>query len=562
MRALDNASIAKKTLIAPVVSSLMALVIGAVFLITSMSISSAVQQAQRAEVFATATNDATIKFATTHSALYKAINWKQTSVEDKLVREALKAAKNNLQETKGKIDGLNTNGFDVDPAVISKLHNNMKTYAESFNQVLDLIDSDISMANIFLNDCQSRYDPTREALDVLAAAAEAKADSARKELAQDVWTGLEIGLGCVLVTMLLGLFIGSIIGRIIAKPVQAITAVMQNLAHGNKDVMLDNQERFDEVGDMARAVLVFKENMIKNEELEAAQAKEREARDRRAVAVDMMVGDFQRSSTAVVQAVSSAAAQLQTNSQTMTETAQRTSQQSVTVAAAAEQASANVQTVASTAEELHASITEIGRQVFESAKIASSAADEAKRTNETVEGLAAAAQKIGAVVQLINDIAGQTNLLALNATIEAARAGDAGKGFAVVAQEVKNLANQTAKATEDISAQVTEMQAATATTVSAIKGIGTTIGRLNEISTTIASEVKEQTAATNEIAHSVEQAAIGTRAVSENISGVTAASEQTSKTAHQVLEAGDELAKQGEQLRKEVESFIESVRSA
>lgn len=221
-----------------------------------------------------------------------------------------------------------------------------------------------------------------------------------------------------------------------------------------------------------------------------------------------------------------------------------------------------MQAVAAAAEELHSSITEIEKQVVESARIAADAAKQTEVTNKTVEGLAEAAQKIGAVVELINDIASQTNLLALNATIEAARAGDAGKGFAVVAQEVKGLADQTAKATMEIAGQIQDMQQVTGTTVTAIQGIGRTITRINEISTTIASAVEEQTAATNEIARSIEQAASGTQTVSSNILGVTQASSKTSQMAGQVQDAGNQLADEGEKLRAEVESFINKVRSA
>ena len=261
----------------------------------------------------------------------------------------------------------------------------------------------------------------------------------------------------------------------------------------------------------------------------------------------------------VVEVVASASTEIESNAQLMSATAEQTSRQSSAVAAASEEATSNVQTVASAAEEMSSSIDEISRQVAQSAEIAGSAVEEANKTNATIQGLAEAAQKIGEVVDLINDIAGQTNLLALNATIEAARAGEAGKGFAVVASEVKSLATQTAKATEEIANQIGAMQSVTSESVEAIKGIGTTIERINEIATTIASAVEEQGAATQEIARNVQQAAQGTQEVSSNISEVTKGVSETGQASGQVLEAASGLSKQADELKTEIDAFIESL---
>ena len=258
----------------------------------------------------------------------------------------------------------------------------------------------------------------------------------------------------------------------------------------------------------------------------------------------------------VVDAVAGAATEMRATAQSMSATAEETSRQSTAVAAASEEASTNVQTVASAGEELSSSITEIGRQVEQSTKTAARAVDEAKRTNDQVASLASAASQIGEVVKLISGIAEQTNLLALNATIEAARAGEAGKGFAVVAAEVKSLANQTAKATEEISAKIGEMQSATGGSVEAIKAIAKTIEEINQISTTIAAAVEEQSAATQEISRNVQQAAKGTQEVNENITGVTQGASQTGAAAGQVLTAAEQLAKEAETLRLEVDKFL------
>jgi methyl-accepting chemotaxis protein len=248
--------------------------------------------------------------------------------------------------------------------------------------------------------------------------------------------------------------------------------------------------------------------------------------------------------------------------QSMSQSAGSASERSKVVADACQEASENVQTVASATEELSASISEIGKQVSESSRITSQAVEEAGRTNSKIRELAEAAQKIGDVVKLINDIAGQTNLLALNATIEAARAGEAGKGFAVVASEVKSLATQTAKATDEISHKISEMQAATQQSVSAIELIGTTIARINDIATNIASAVEEQGAATQEIARNVQQASAGTSDVSSNIVSVTKAAGDTGAAATQVLSSSGELSQQSEKLRHEVDGFIARIRAA
>ena len=272
--------------------------------------------------------------------------------------------------------------------------------------------------------------------------------------------------------------------------------------------------------------------------------------------------NFEGSVKGIVDTVSSAATELQSSAQSMSATAEETSRQSTAVAAASEEASTNVQTVASATEELSASVAEISRQVTQSTQIAAKAVADAQATNRTVENLDAAAKKIGEVVQLISDIASQTNLLALIATIEAARAGEAGKGFAVVASEGKSLANQTARATEDIGAQIRAIQSEVGQSVTAIKGIGATIQEISEISTAIATAVEEQGAATQEIARNVQQAAAGTQEVSTNITGVTQAAGETGQAAGQVLSAAEELGRQSNVLQKQVDQFIASIRAA
>ncbi|MBI3503951.1 MAG: HAMP domain-containing protein [Proteobacteria bacterium] len=350
--------------------------------------------------------------------------------------------------------------------------------------------------------------------------------------------------------------------RRVSAPIRALTDAMGRLAGHDLGVEIPGTARADEIGDMSRAIGFFKEKMIEADALAAEQRVAQEQKERRQRAIEEHIKSFDRSVSASLKSLTGASGELQTTSKSMSAIAEEASRKSVSVAAASEQASTNVQTVASAAEELSSSIREISRQVAESTRVTGEAVQQVESTNGQVQTLAAAAQKIGDVVKLIAGIAGQTNLLALNATIEAARAGEAGKGFAVVASEVKSLATQTARATEDIAAQVEAIQGATGKAVAAIGAIGQTIGQVSEIATTIASAVEEQGAATSEIARNVQQAASGTAQVSANIASVTQATDKTGAASSQVLTAAGELARLSDSLRGEVDGFIGQMRAA
>jgi methyl-accepting chemotaxis protein len=370
-------------------------------------------------------------------------------------------------------------------------------------------------------------------------------------------------MGAVGVIGLLALTIAAFLSssaalRLLGKTADSMTRLTEDVGA----VEVPHLDRKDHIGLMAQAMQVFKQNGIERQRLEAQQAIERDGREKRARVIDDLTTAFERQVTSVVQTVSNSAGGMQDTATSMTDTARLTATQASAVATASEQASANVQTVAAAAEELSASIGEIGRRVTESSRIAADAVTQAGKSSELVKALADAAQKIGAVVSLINEIASQTNLLALNATIEAARAGEAGKGFAVVASEVKSLANQTAKATEEIGAQVAGIQQATSETVKSIDGISGIIGRINQITAAVAAAVEEQGAATQEIARNVQQASAGTQEVSANIGSVTEAAEQTGKAAAQLLQASGDLTQQADVMRSEVEKYIAGVKSA
>jgi methyl-accepting chemotaxis protein len=388
------------------------------------------------------------------------------------------------------------------------------------------------------------------------------ADAATTEADGQLGLTAKIALIAGIVSILLGSGLSVVISRSITNPVKSLTAAMRSLAKGELATAIPGADSRNELGEMAGAVLVFKQNMIETERLVAEQKAGQARQEARARTVDQHIAAFDMSVSGVLEIVSSASTELQSTAESMSATAGSTSQRTAAVAAAAEQASVNVQTVAAGAEELAGSVTEISRQVSQSARIAEDARTKTNLTNERIKGLAEAAQRIGDVVDLITDIAGQTNLLALNATIEAARAGDAGKGFAVVASEVKSLANRTSKATEEIRSKIAEMQTATNESVQAVQMIGETIGQINEIATAIASAVEEQGAATREIARNAVEAAAGTAEVSSNIAGVASGATETGAAASQVLGASGDLARQSEILRAQVGGFLGSIRAA
>ena len=388
----------------------------------------------------------------------------------------------------------------------------------------------------------------------------ARSDAASAEVAHAITVTFAIVGGGFLAAIALAF---AIVQYGVSRPVSAIVGLLQSLAKNDLAVEVIGANRKDEIGDIARTAVIFKENGLAKIQLEQEQKAidERNAAQRKAE-MTKLADDFESAVGDIIETVSSAATELEASAGTLTSTAERSQQLTTAVAAASEEASTNVQSVASATEELSSSVNEISRQVQDSSRMANDAVNQARATNDRVSELSRAAARIGDVVELINTIAGQTNLLALNATIEAARAGEAGRGFAVVASEVKALAEQTAKATGEIGQQINGIQVATQESVVAIKEISGTIEKLSEISSTIAAAVEEQGAATQEISRNVQQAAQGTQQVSSNITDVQRGASETGSASSQVLSAAQSLSSDSNRLKLEVGKFLNTVRAA
>jgi methyl-accepting chemotaxis protein len=437
-------------------------------------------------------------------------------------------------------------------------------YVEELGRELKLV-KDGAVSGKYEHDVETYYVVSQRGLATIIGVRDAFYDNAEQILAgasAAARTSFTIALAGLLAVLIVSAGLIVMVRRRICGPIVRLTTRMSRLADGDVAEGIPGAERSDEIGAMAAAVQVFKDNMIRADRLAAEKQAENDGKMRRAQALDGLTRAFEAKVTELVAGLSRASSTMESTAQSMTSTASQTNSQAAVVAAASQQTSTNVQTVASATEELTSSISEIGRQVAQSTEIAARAVDNARRTGDTARALAEGAQKIGDVVTLIQSIAEQTNLLALNATIEAARAGDAGRGFAVVASEVTSLAGQTAKATTEISEQITAIQTASDETVAAIRNVADVIAEIDQIGTAIAAAIEQQGSATKEIARSVQEAARGTQEVNTNISGVQRAADDTGAAAKEVLGAAEQLSTQSRDLAGQFDRFIGEVRAA
>jgi methyl-accepting chemotaxis protein len=451
---------------------------------------------------------------------------------------------------------------DKERQAVTDIAKNLKSYADSSGKVAAMAPGDGATAYMISGNGEKFYADLSTKLNELLDIESAQAAAAHDRSTNDDATTRLVFIALAAAAVIIAIFVNLLIARAITGSITRLAASTVRLAQGDVGVAIEGADRKDEIGGMAGALGTFKQNAIEKARIEEEQQARHAQAASRQQAIEAAIAGFEGQVGTALQALGSASSEMKNTAEKLSSTAETSNRQVTTVASAAEEASSNVETVAAASEELSASISEIGQQVSRAASITDRAVDEARQTDTTVQGLSAAAQKIGEVVQLINDIASQTNLLALNATIEAARAGEAGKGFAVVAAEVKSLAAQTAKATEDISTQIAAVQSVTGDTVGAIKRIGGTIGEVSAVATSIASAVEQQGAATKEISRNTQQAAQGTREVSSNIVGVAEGATATGSTAQAVKSAAESLAEQTARLRGEVDDFLAKIRAA
>jgi methyl-accepting chemotaxis protein len=485
-------------------------------------------------------------------------------------RVATDAERLELSRSQGKTDQIAVSlmelrGNPTTPAnVAAALEQLQQAYIERFGRELKMVVSGASSGQ-YEHDVDAYYAESQRGLNAIIGVRDAFYDNAETILAA-AYNAARLSFLAALVGLLAvmaaSVALVTMVRRRICRPIVDITASMSRLAGGDASGEIPASDRRDEIGAMAAAVQVFKDNMIKADRLAAEQSAENETKMRRARLLDELTQSFESRVGELVNGLSSSSAAMESTARSMSSTATATNRQAGVVASASEQTSSNVQMVASSTEELTSSITEISRRVAQSAQIAARAVEDARRTGDTAQSLASGAQKIGDVVTLIQNIAAQTNLLALNATIEAARAGEAGRGFAVVASEVKSLAGQTAKATTEISEQVAAIQGASDQTVAAIKNVADVIAEINQIGGAIAAAIEQQGSATQEIARNVQEAARGTQQVTSTISGVQQAATEAGAAATQVLGAAEQLSEQSKDLASQVNRFLADVRAA
>lgn len=499
--------------------------------------------------------------------LYRALIWTTSSSDAERARRSVAGLAQNLELAGAAIKRLESQSL-LDPEeadLLEAIRRGLQQYGVDAKNVLDMTSTDaagIATSLLFVGASEESYERLQDKLSELQDLERYRAAVTTDEAVNEAGR-IKIVSGALLAfAALLGLAITIAVPMMVARPIKRMTGMMDSLAKGDTNIAVDGLVAENELGKMAKALLIFRETSIEAKRLSAAQESAREVQDRRSQTFEKLCRGFDEQVSERLQAVTSATSQARIAAENMEAAARWSNERVDTMSGAAQHTFQNVQSVASASEELSASILEIGRQVEQSTRIAERAASEADRTNETVVGLVSAAKSVGNVICLINQIASQTNLLALNATIEAARAGEAGKGFAIVANEVKSLANQTGRATEEIAAQVVSIQQVSGAAVGAIADIRRTISEMHEIATSIAGAMKEQGAATQEIARNVQEAAQRTQSVSVSIGEVDQSARQTGEAAAQVLSATADLGTQSDRLQTQVDAFLAGVRAA
>ncbi len=562
MKLLNNLSITAKTLISTLIGALVVIGMAVLAMTSFVSFREANDMQAVSTGLMNDARDGWIELASAQASLYRAINLKAQNVEVALVRKARDEATQRIKRSQQRLASLKLEGLPLDRQVVGDASKAIDAYAVAAAQAAGFVEDDAFNATMFMTDAEQKYQEAVQKVTDLVVSAVQLDDAIDQQMTALLHTRLLITVICAGAAIVVSLLASTLIGRLISRPIVAMTAAMRRLADGDLATAVPAADRSDEVGQMAQALDVFKRNAQTARELQEAADKSHADNARRQASMERHTQDFAGSTSGVMTSLAESAAAMQATAAAMSDAAQRTLDRASATAQGSAAAAANLAAVAAAAEEMSASINEISQQVARATQAAQEAVHRATATDAKVTSMAALADRIGDVVRLITDIAGQTNLLALNATIEAARAGDAGKGFAVVAGEVKGLATQTAKATDEIATQIAAIRAATAEAVTAVRDVATAIGDVEQVATAIAAAVEEQASSTREIAAGVQSVTVSARETDQAMQEVSSIAEQTDAASSKVLSGAGDVGRNADTLRAEITRFLEAMKAA
>jgi methyl-accepting chemotaxis protein len=559
----NNLRIGRKILSIPLLAILSLLFVGGFYGVSNKSTIHSLEKANSATDTLLQLRLQDKKLQESKGELLQAFSWKMGYIEDTKVKEKLGSSTKLADEIGATLKQMRSNvlALGITAKEYDVVSAKQAAYVGSLASTAGMVILDVETALIMLNDTFKTIDELNADIGKLVKAAETYNHSTVESLKESLSKSFKMVMGMIVLQMVILVVMGWMIGRAIAKPIAKLTTVMSDLASGNMQVSIDGSERNDEVGNMAKAVLFFKENLIKNGRMQEEQKFEQKHQLERAEKLEVLTSGFEKSVLELVDGLASASTELSSTAQTMTTIAEQTATQSSAMTSASKSTAQNIQTVAAASEEMSASIRELSSQVNRTSTASNEAASDVDRASTQIEKLLASSERIGDVVKLIGDIAEQTNLLALNATIESARAGDAGKGFAVVANEVKALASETSKATGEISEQVNSVQNEIRSAVEAIKNIEITIKDVSTASSAIAAAIEEQNSTTEEISRNTQVSATNMEELNRNAASVNEAAQTTGDSASEVLSASEDVSRQTDVLKRSVEAFIAQVKS-
>ena len=562
VKSLNNASITVKSLISTLSGVLVVLALAGLATFSLMAVRDARDAADGAVMLRAGARSVEAALAGGQSALYRAINLKSQNVEPALVHTANAKAEQAIAATHQAMAALHVDGVAIDPQLLATAAKSIDAYAAAASQAAGFVEEDAFNASMFMTDAEQKYAIADRDVAALLAVAAKIAEGKEAVIKQDLHNAIvAIPIGSA-IAVLLSITISSLLGRLISRPIVAMTGTMRRLADGDLAAAIQATDRRDEVGQMAQALLIFRQNALEAKTRQAAADRAHVLTEQRHAVMDRCTKEFGTSAAGVMGNLARSAETMRAVAGEMSAAAQRARDGAARTAEGAVESAQNLASVAAAAEQMSASISEISQQVARATHAAHAAVGRAAATDTKMADMAALAAKVGDVVRLISDVAGRTNLLALNATIEAARAGDAGKGFAVVASEVKALATQTARATDDITTQIAAIRAATAEAVAAVREVGTGIGQVEEVATAIAAAVEEQASVTQNIVASVHTVTTATQEATAAMQDVSAASERTDAASGKVLEGADAVGRDADTMRGEVTQFLQAMAAA